>query len=460
MGRRSKVLSFFMACILSFMAFSVPVGATDKQTLYAQWEKTKYNISYDTKGGTLSSAPDFYYIDTPTVTLPKPTRTDYNFTGWTGSNGSTPQLNTTIPEGSVDDKSYVAHWVKAAETYIIKRLSDINTQQLATLVTQKMNNYSEEDISSDSIDAHGAADQVQQQTTSSFSWVRNINSSIGSLTIDGTGKNINFKGNQSNAGSNAIWYVPTQGSEQKFTFTYNLNFGDSFNSAGFLLRVKDSNPSSSTSGTITGYAMVLGYRVSSGIYKFSRPKQTSGNISFTQVQALGIPQNGTITVTATQTYIEVEGPSFTKTRVSLDDSYVLSSCGAGYGFYSDHYSHNCSNIGNFDIQNLTLVTTTVLSMSDVIGTSGSGNIFERSDSIHFLINVDNQVDPKLTDQSMINRLKQENAHIIFIGSSTNRTQAETFINAVGAGTFILSTGNVDQDAQNVADYMHTVLKNS
>ncbi len=71
---------------------------------------TKYNITYNLDGGTASN-PTYYYSDMMTITLNQPTKVGYAFTGWTGSNGNTPQLTVTIPTGSTGDKSYTAHWI-------------------------------------------------------------------------------------------------------------------------------------------------------------------------------------------------------------------------------------------------------------------------------------------------------------------------------------------------------------
>lgn len=434
----------------------------------ATWTPIEYTIEYELNGGSIENEKLTYTIEDE-FTLVIPEKDQCNFDGWTGSNGDTNEVNVKIEKGTTGNKSYTAHWVKGSEVYIVKRISDINTSNLAEAMKDYLDNVEEADITGNSMADHGASEQVKQESASEFPWVTNVNSSIGSITMQNSGKDINFKGNNRNAGSNAIWYVPQQGSEQAFSFDYNLDFGDSFKSAGFLLRVKDSNPESATEGTISGYALVLGYAsyTQSQIAKFTRPKNTTDNINWTTVQTLSLNQSGTLNVTATTTYIEISGGGLSKTRINLDTNYVLNNCGAGYGFYSDHFSHNCSNIGNFNINNLNLVTTTVLTMADVINsgsTTGSTEtqveetpIFERTDSIHFLVNIDTTIDPGLTDENLIRRLKAENAHIIFIGNDTNKASAQTFIDAVGAGTFIQTTGNADQDAANAAAYMHQIL---
>ena len=72
-----------------------------------------YSITYDLAGGTLpegQSNPETYTKMTATFTLNNPTRPGYAFTGWTGSNGDTPQTVVTIEQGSEGDRSYTANW--------------------------------------------------------------------------------------------------------------------------------------------------------------------------------------------------------------------------------------------------------------------------------------------------------------------------------------------------------------
>lgn len=86
------------------------VSITDAQTLYAHWNLVTYTISYTLNGGTVSGNPTTYNVTTETITLKNPTKTDYIFTGWTGSNGSTAQTTVTIPKGSTGNKTYTANF--------------------------------------------------------------------------------------------------------------------------------------------------------------------------------------------------------------------------------------------------------------------------------------------------------------------------------------------------------------
>ncbi len=69
--------------------------------------------------------PATYNFATPTITLQAPTRDHYEFAGWTGSNGETPQLEVSITKGSTGKKSYTAHWRKILTN---ANVADINAR--------------------------------------------------------------------------------------------------------------------------------------------------------------------------------------------------------------------------------------------------------------------------------------------------------------------------------------------
>ena len=83
----------------------------DVRTLYAHKMISNYNITYDLAGGTVSIAnPISYSSSGETFTLNNPTKNGYTFTGWTGSNGTTPQITVTIEHGSMGNRTYTANW--------------------------------------------------------------------------------------------------------------------------------------------------------------------------------------------------------------------------------------------------------------------------------------------------------------------------------------------------------------
>ena len=75
-----------------------------------------FSITYNLDGGSASN-PTSYTDLGGDITLNRPTRANYEFLGWTGSNGTTPQLDVTIPSGSSGDKSYTANWKLIRYTY-------------------------------------------------------------------------------------------------------------------------------------------------------------------------------------------------------------------------------------------------------------------------------------------------------------------------------------------------------
>jgi uncharacterized repeat protein (TIGR02543 family) len=92
---------------------TVPLGTYGNLSYTAKWTKDQYHIEYDYKGGTASATPnrDSYDYEDPTFIISnQPTRTGYTFKGWTGSNGTTPQLTVTIPNHSTGNRHYDANW--------------------------------------------------------------------------------------------------------------------------------------------------------------------------------------------------------------------------------------------------------------------------------------------------------------------------------------------------------------
>ena len=86
------------------------ISKINDKKIYAQWEKIIYSISYNLNGGSISNNPKNYNVESNSFTLPTPTRTGYTFTGWTGSNGTTPSLNVTVSKGTTGNLSYIANW--------------------------------------------------------------------------------------------------------------------------------------------------------------------------------------------------------------------------------------------------------------------------------------------------------------------------------------------------------------
>ena len=86
--------------------------ADGKVTLYAQWKKTKYTISYNlNKGKNNKNNPTSYNITTKTIKLKNPTRKGYTFAGWYSDKKCTKKV-TQIKKGSTGNITLYAKWKK------------------------------------------------------------------------------------------------------------------------------------------------------------------------------------------------------------------------------------------------------------------------------------------------------------------------------------------------------------
>ena len=100
------------------LTVTIPAGSTGDRSYTAHWSLNTYSITYDLDGGTASGNPDFYTVESSTITLNPPTRIGYTFTGWSGTNlTGEDNLTVTIPTGSIGNRSYTAHW--SLNTYSI-----------------------------------------------------------------------------------------------------------------------------------------------------------------------------------------------------------------------------------------------------------------------------------------------------------------------------------------------------
>lgn len=91
-------------------AQTVKFDSTSAKTITFTYNLVGYSIGYNVNGGSISGQRTSYNVESSAYTLPTPSRNGYTFTGWTGSNGSTPQKSVTIAKGSTGNKSYTANW--------------------------------------------------------------------------------------------------------------------------------------------------------------------------------------------------------------------------------------------------------------------------------------------------------------------------------------------------------------
>ncbi|MBQ6845145.1 MAG: InlB B-repeat-containing protein [Agathobacter sp.] len=80
-------------------------------TLYAQWKKTKYTITYVLQDGGKNNSknPSYYYFTSSEIKLKNPTRKGYTFKGWY-SDSKYKNKVTKIKKGSTGNKTFYAKW--------------------------------------------------------------------------------------------------------------------------------------------------------------------------------------------------------------------------------------------------------------------------------------------------------------------------------------------------------------
>jgi len=85
---------------------------TADQTIVATFTPIKYNITYNNLlNGVVDPAnPATYTVEDNAITLVNPTRTAYNFKGWTGTDLTEATMTVVIPASSIGDREYTATW--------------------------------------------------------------------------------------------------------------------------------------------------------------------------------------------------------------------------------------------------------------------------------------------------------------------------------------------------------------
>ena len=107
--------------------------------LYAQWKLITYAITYDLDGGALAegeSNPTEYTIESEAITLKNPTKENFDFAGWIGTDLDEPAMELTIAAGSTENRSYTATWtaivgIKATRADMDNDVYDLNGRKMS-----------------------------------------------------------------------------------------------------------------------------------------------------------------------------------------------------------------------------------------------------------------------------------------------------------------------------------------
>ncbi len=104
-----------------------PMPAEDTEC-EAQWTAINYSISYDLAGGSVASAnPTGYTVESSAITLNNPTKANYVFAGWTGTDLASATMNVTISASSTGDRSYTATWTPAVASVSVNEATTYYT---------------------------------------------------------------------------------------------------------------------------------------------------------------------------------------------------------------------------------------------------------------------------------------------------------------------------------------------
>lgn len=269
---------------------------------------------------------------------------------------------------------------------------------------------------------------------SAFQWKKDVNASIGSLTLDATGQNVQMFGNTSNAGKNAIWIASAEKGEQVFEFDYSIAFGDSFNGAGMFVNLAERKSGSTT--YLDAYAISFNNsgpfpRTSAGsVWKLTYQVGDNYNATFVNMQKvadLDIALSGRLKVVVESTKLTISGGGLNEKTVQMDE------IGTGFGFFSSHYSHNCNSIGQFALNNITMQVTKRKNLNDALS-----DVSWRDGAERFVIYVDDSAwdymspstDSDIGTQyaSLLSSLLDANIHLIALGSATNENQLKALLN--------------------------------
>ena len=100
-------------------SYTLKVVVTDNAGNSSESIKHIYKITYNLNGGANNSSNPTEYVEGSTLSLNQPTRVEYTFTGWTGSNGTTTQKD--IQNASYNGElNFTANWQINSYTLTVK----------------------------------------------------------------------------------------------------------------------------------------------------------------------------------------------------------------------------------------------------------------------------------------------------------------------------------------------------
>ena len=306
-----------------------------------------------------------------------------------------------------------------------------------------------------------AMERSSQNLQSTFAWTQHIYSHVGSISIQNNGSRIQMYGNPSNPGFNKILTPNNQDpdiKEQTMSFDFSLDYGDSFDSGGVLL-----NTHLNENGLMDGYALAFPRGQQATLFKlkdwsssYTEEIWNAGNINpkATRIGTINMGESGSFKLKMEKNKLTVLNRN---TGAEIGNLPLDEHFGWGFGFFSDHYSHGCSVIGQFALTNVDLNIIKAKEFKDVIKEPKWRNHSER-----FLLNIDDTVMNEFSDSyalgEILPRLINENVSYVGLGTPANRTQMESFVKKNNSKGTVLSNQNYNQMIEDAAMYIFSKLK--
>ncbi len=90
----------------------ISAGSVGDKEFTAVWVIVKFNITINLEDGSMDgSVPSDFTVESSDISIPNPTKSGYEFAGWTYDGAEAPEKDLVIAAGSVGDKEYTAVWI-------------------------------------------------------------------------------------------------------------------------------------------------------------------------------------------------------------------------------------------------------------------------------------------------------------------------------------------------------------
>ena len=151
--------------------------------LYAKWQVINYSITYELNGGSVTSPnPERYNIESETFTLNNPSKQNYDFTGWTGTDLSAITQTVTINKGSTGDRTYTANYEQ--QPPVMTKLS-VNISGSGNITLNRGASKSENYSAAVTASYSYGDDKTLSENDYSLTWT--LNENISGITINNNG---------------------------------------------------------------------------------------------------------------------------------------------------------------------------------------------------------------------------------------------------------------------------------